>query len=505
MITPPPSPPTAVREFGDFWEALRQLLPLPLTPATSQDDAPAITPLEEALELSLQRIIEPARVSCTGETLRRYGTATARRSCEPEDTGPRFPAAVVFPNSEQEIAQLLMWAEERDLRLLPWGGGAAPYLHKQLRTAPYIVVDLRYLNRVLDLAPQQQEVRVQSGVTWTALEAYLAQHKLTSGQCFPWDPATVGGAVATQSVSVKALRYGDLHQNVLAIRALCPAGPIRLRPARPGAADERGLMLGTFGAWGIVTEVSLRLHPIPAERVVLMAGYNTWGEALAKLELLRQAEKGVAAARIVSTREMSLFADTATSSIRRWFRQLLGSAAAEFQLILDLEGTHEEVGALRRQSEEVLHDKDLKNMDNGRETQPCQPDYAPYWPALQKLWEQHVLAHMLTAVVPWHDATPFLRDWEEALRSILLTTGGRPGQVLTTAWAAPEYVMLRTLLLGFRPENASDASPKQIEDIQAVALAIKQHWHIEEPPAQLVTQALGKVSETLDPNNVMLR
>ncbi|HUM37011.1 MAG TPA: hypothetical protein PLQ85_09095, partial [Anaerolineae bacterium] len=210
-------------------------------------------------------------------------------------------------------------------------------------------------------------------------------------------------------------------------------------------------------------------------------------------------------ARIVSTREMSLFADTATSSIRRWFRQLLGSAAAEFQLILDLEGTHEEVGALRRQSEEVLHDKDLKNMDNGRETQPCQPDYAPYWPALQKLWEQHVLAHMLTAVVPWHDATPFLRDWEEALRSILLTTGGRPGQVLTTAWAAPEYVMLRTLLLGFRPENASDASPKQIEDIQAVALAIKQHWHIEEPPAQLVTQALGKVSETLDPNNVMLR
>lgn len=504
MSTSPTSTSGAVRDFNEFWAALRQLLPqLPVVPAPKSPPATShIIPLEEALQLSLQQLLEPARVTCDAETLQRYSPQFCHTRQVSQAAAMPAPAAVAFPNSEQEIAQLLTWAEERELRLLPWGGGSHPYYHKHPEAAPYIVVDLRYLNRILEVSPQQRWVRAQAGVAWAPLEESLATHKLTTGQCYPWMTASTGGSIAANNIGAKALRYGDLSRNVLAIKALCPAGPIRLS-SRPGAPDERSLMLGTYGSWGIITEATLRLHPAPQEQLNLIIARSSIAEALAALEILRSVGIRFAAARITNARELSLFSNASSSSIRQLLRNLIGSTTAEFQLLLTLEGTREEVSGARRQIEELLREKPLQM--SGGDAQLCEPDYAQEWVLLRQLWMQRVLATDLTAAVPWHNAAPFLRDWEEALHSILLTTGGLPGQTLTTLWATEDHAVLRTLLLGFQPAGAMADSEEQIQDIQAVALAIKQRWHVEEPPTALVSKALDNAGDFLDPNSVMLR
>lgn len=499
-------PPTAMRNFDDFWTALRQILQLPPTPPAARvPAAPQALPLEEALQLSLHRIMDASRVHCDAETLGRYSGQNTYAGFIHHAAHPQLPAAVTFPNSEQEIAQLLSWANQRELRLLPWGGGTAPYHNKQRDATPFIVVDLQHLNRVLEIDTQQRLLRVQSGITWTVLEESLAQHKFTTGQCFPWNAASVGDSVATQSISAKSLRYGALPENLLAIRALCPAGPMRLRPARPGAPDERALMLGAHGAWGIITDVTLRLHPSPQEQLTLIIGCASWGAAIAALERLLSAAIQPAAARITSTRELALFSSESGPNLRQLLRALRGNTPAEVQLLLDLEGTREVVNATRHQIEELLREKNLQGEAGGRAAQLQGLDYPQRRALLRQLWERRILAHVLTAAVPWHSASAFLRDWEEALRSILLTTGGLPGQPLTTLWATQDYAVLRTLLLGHQAEGPATARMAQSQDIQAVALSTKQRWHVEEPPAPLISQAHHAVGEQLDPGGVMLR
>ncbi len=494
-----------VRDFESFWGALRQLLPLPQTPPTLSDPPSVVpTPLEEPLQLSLQKIMAPDRVHCDSEWVRRYAADDSYEGYLLQQNPPQYPAAVVMPNNEQELAQLIAWTAEREFRLLPWGGGKSPYHGKQSSGTPFIVVDLQYLKRVLEIDPQRRLIRAQSGITWVALEEALNPQKLTTGQCFSRGLATLGGSIARQSVNIKSLRYGSLAENVQAIRALCPSGPIRLHTARPGAADERALMLGAHGGWGIISDVTLRLYSSPQERLTLMTGVPSWNEALAAVKAILSAELRPAAIRITTARELSLFGSESSSGLRQLLRAFRGGAPAEIQILLDLEGTREGITTTRRHIEELLYEKRCQITGNGYEAQQRKTEYRQRQFLLRQLWERRILAHTLTAAVPWDIAAAFLRDWEEALRSILLTTGGQPGQTLSTLWATPDYALLHTLLLGHQAE-APAARMAQLQDIQAVALAAKQRWQIEEPASALVQQAQHAAGEQLDPEGIMMR
>lgn len=494
------------RDFESFWGALRQLLPLPPSPPTQNHPSAVLpTPLEESLQLSLQRIIPPDRVHYDSEWVQRYAGDHSYEGYLWQHTLPQYPAAVALPNTEQELAQLIAWATEREFRLLPWGGGKSAYQGKHPHGTPFIVVDLQYLNRILEIDAQRRLVRAQSGITWAALEEALNAQKLTTGQCFSRSLATLGGSIARQSTNIKSLRYGSLMENVQAIRALCPSGPIRLHTARPGATDERALMLGAHSAWGIISDVTLRLYPRPQERLTLMTGAPSWNEALVIVKSLLNAELRPATIRTTTARELALFGGESSSGLRQLLRALRGGGTpAELQILLDLEGTREGIMTTRRYIEELLHEKNIQITNNGREMQPREAEYQQRQFLLQQLWERRILAHTLTTAVPWNITAAFLRDWEEALRSILLTTGGQPGQTLSTLWATPDYALLHTLLLGYQAEEPA-ARMVQLQDIYAVAHAAKQRWEIEEPASALVKQAQHAAGAQLDPKGIMMR
>lgn len=499
------STPMLTPDFESFWESLRQLLPLPSTPPARTAATP-VSPvtLEEPLQLSLQRILTPARVFWDAATLGQYARDNSYAGYIQQEQHPQLPAAVVMPQSEQEIAQLMVWAAEREVSLLPWGKGKTPYLHKQRHPLPFIIVDLCQLQRVLEIDPQRQMLRAQSGCSWKDLEATLQAQQFTLGHAFAWNIATVGGVLATQSLNLKSLRYGTLCHNVQNIRAVCPSGPLQLQAPRPGKPDERVLMLGTRGAWGIITEATLRLFPLPQERLSLTCGCTSWNEAWAILQQLRQANLELTALRLSTTRELSLFGLEPVAGRRLLLRSLRSTTPAEVQLLIELEGSREKVLATRRAIEELLSEKSLQSSNGSREARAREGLYPYRMYLLQQLWERGLLAYSLTAAVPWSIAATFLRDWEEALRSILLTSSGKPGHTLSTVWAAQDYVQIYTLLLGYQAPTPA-ARLAQLEDIHAVALTAKQRWQIEETAAPLVQQAFQVVGNYLDPDGIMLR
>jgi hypothetical protein len=163
--------------------------------------------LEEPLLRSLHRLLPSARVSISPADL----TPT------PGDTYPGYlyrqngkylPQAVVFPQSEQEIAALMLWASQREIHLLPWGGGTAPYYAKSQIEHPLLVVDLRYMRQIIKIDEARATAQVQGGAQWQEIEQSVEPLKLTTGQFFTSPNATVGGRIAANTAGIRSWDMG---------------------------------------------------------------------------------------------------------------------------------------------------------------------------------------------------------------------------------------------------------------------------------------------------------
>ena len=183
------------------------------------------------------------------------------------------PDAVVYPASHEQVQAVLAACAAGRIAVVPWGGGTsvvggvAP-LRGGLEAV--VALDLRRLGRLLALDPVSHVATVEAGTRAPALEAQLGAQGFTLGH-FPqsFEFVSIGGCVATRSAGQASTGYGRIDELVLGLRAATPAGEVRL-PAFPATAagpDLRELMVGSEGALGVLTEVSLRVRPRPAHRV----------------------------------------------------------------------------------------------------------------------------------------------------------------------------------------------------------------------------------------------
>ena len=208
-----------------------------------------------------------------------YDSSTARGT----------PDAAVLPASTQEVSAILKLCSQRRISFIARGagtnlsGGAAP-------VQGGLVVGLSRMNKVLSIDPANQIAVVQPGVVNLQLQAVVAPYGLQ----FCPDPAsqkvsTIGGNVAENAGGPHCLKYGVTTNHVLGLTVVLPSGEVRQfgSPAldSPGY-DLVGLFVGSEGTFGVATEMTLRLRPLPESAQVVVAIFDTLeasGEAVSRI------------------------------------------------------------------------------------------------------------------------------------------------------------------------------------------------------------------------------
>jgi alkyldihydroxyacetonephosphate synthase len=216
----------------------------------------------------------------------------------------RLPDVVVRPATEEQVAAVLRLALEADAVVIPFGGGTsisgsleAPAQEQR----PVLSVDLSRLDQLLSIDPASRLARVQAGVYGPELERQANAQGFTVGH-FPdsFTHSTLGGWIATRSSGMQSDRYGDIADLTRAVRVVTPSGVLATRPVPSTSTGPsvREMVLGSEGRLGIITEATVHVRRLPAERVILGYLFPAWAAGLAAMREIAESEAAPSVTRV---------------------------------------------------------------------------------------------------------------------------------------------------------------------------------------------------------------
>jgi alkyldihydroxyacetonephosphate synthase len=203
------------------------------------------------------------------------------------------PDLVAFPKDESEIEAVLSWAEAEGAAVIPFGGGTSVVggVEPRVGERPVVSLDLRRLDRVLEVDPQSLAARIQAGATGPGLEDQLREHGLTLRH-FPqsFEFSTLGGWIATRAGGHFATLETHIDDLVESVRAITPRGTWESRrlPASGAGPSPDRLLIGSEGILGVIADAWVRVRPRPQFKASVSIEFDDFEEAAGAVREIAQ-------------------------------------------------------------------------------------------------------------------------------------------------------------------------------------------------------------------------
>ncbi len=222
------------------------------------------------------------------------------------------PDAVLLPADHEEVQAVVTWCAEHRVALVPFGGGTSVVgglVAQREGFAGVVALDLSRLGRLVAVDPESHTAVLEAGLLGPAAEALLAEHGMTLGH-FPqsFEYASIGGFAATRSSGQASAGFGRFDAMVVGLRVATPLGELELgrAPADAAGPDLRQLVLGSEGAFGVITEVTVRVRPVPEVTAYESWRFDSFPAGAAALRTLAQERVAPTVLRLSDEAETSL-------------------------------------------------------------------------------------------------------------------------------------------------------------------------------------------------------
>lgn len=217
-----------------------------------------------------------------------------------------LPAAVVLPGSREELVRIVQAANRRHLCLIPFGAGSG-VLGATLPLNCEVIVDMKRMNRIVDLDPLNGMVRVQAGMNGAQFEAALSARGFTANH-LPQSIAmsTVGGWAACRGAGQASSRYGKIEDIVVGLEAVLADGrllDVRPVPRRAVGPGIQHLIIGSEGVFGFITELTLRIGRLAEHQVGAVYAFASLQDGLDAMREIVQREGRPAVMRLYDQTE----------------------------------------------------------------------------------------------------------------------------------------------------------------------------------------------------------
>ncbi|MCS7282741.1 MAG: FAD-binding oxidoreductase [Anaerolineae bacterium] len=484
-----------------FWPTLKEWLGLP-EELTERPPVPLeavrLRPsrLDDPVLASLRRLLgeDTVRLDLRARVEHAFGKAYRDLVRARAGMFPNPPDAVVYPADEGQVAALISWAVDREILLIPFGGGSTVLgaVEPPEDDRPAITVDLarmdqlRWLDRVSHLAC------IQAGATGPEVEAQLNAQGFTLGH-FPqsFEFSTLGGWIATRAAGQTSTGYGKIEDMTQAVRMVTPVGVVETRNTPATATGPRllDLFVGSEGTLGIITEAVMRVRPLPEVQDYRGFLFRRLEDGIAALRDLMQAGPRPTIARLSDAPETAAFAALAHTHsglralldrVAEWYlgRKGLTPGDEACFLLLGYDGPAREVRALWRRATAVC--RDHGGFPLGRrfgESWKRERFVHPY--LRDTLLGVGVMVDTLETATTWSNLMHLYEVMTGAVRAALCETDGGPGYVMThISHIYPWGGSLYTTFLGR----------------QAVGAEIEQWWTVKRAATEAILAAGGTLS-----------
>ncbi len=415
----------------------------PLTPAAraflAQSPGPA-QPLPEATLAEVCATIPASRlpahplVSTDAETRLRHARGQslpdwlAMRCGQPG----RVPDGVALPGDSTQVRELLGWAVEHGVTVIPWGAGTsvAGHINPGTGAAPVLSLSLERMTSLLALDEPSRLARFQAGAAGPEVEARLRAHGFMLGH-FPqsFELSTLGGWVATRSSGQQSLRYGRIEQLFAGGQVETPQGTLHLPtfPASAAGPDLREMVLGSEGRLGVITEVDVRISPLPEKESFHVFFFPDWTRALAATRAVAQARIPLSMLRLSNPDETraQLALAGGDRGVLAWLQRWLswrGAGDSKCMLTVGITGDRPQWRHSRRALGRVLRSYGAVSTGTMLGAHWARQRFRGVY-LRNSLWQAGYAADTMETAVDWRRVDATMQAMQQAAREALADTG----------------------------------------------------------------------------------